>query len=132
MKQEGLPYGDRSMTFNSRLAQELAAWAETQPKGSAIHKGLFQAYFVDGTNLSEIEHLLGVVAKLGLPVGAAQDSLLRRDFREAVDADWQRSRDLGITSVPTFVLGTRGLVGAQPYDQLERLLLTGGIARRES
>ena len=40
-------------------------------------------------------------------------------LREAVDADWKRSRELGITGVPTFVLGGRGLVGAQPYAQLE-------------
>jgi hypothetical protein len=39
-----------------------------------------------------------------------------RSFRSAVDADWQRSASLGITSVPTFVLGEFALVGAQPYD----------------
>ena len=37
MAAEGLPYGDRSMTYNSRLSQELAAWAVTQPGGDAIH-----------------------------------------------------------------------------------------------
>ena len=31
MQAEGLPYGNRSMTYNSRLAQELGAWADTQP-----------------------------------------------------------------------------------------------------
>jgi len=35
MAEEGLPYGDRSMTFNSRLTQELAKWIETQqPNGN--------------------------------------------------------------------------------------------------
>ena len=51
MAKEGLPYGERMMTYNSRLAQELAIWAETQPGGDAIHNALFRAYFVDGTNI---------------------------------------------------------------------------------
>ena len=34
MAAEGLPYGDRTMTYNSRLAQELGKWADTQPGGT--------------------------------------------------------------------------------------------------
>ena len=37
MVAEGLPYGTRTHTYNSRLAQELAAWADTQPGGEAIN-----------------------------------------------------------------------------------------------
>jgi predicted DsbA family dithiol-disulfide isomerase len=53
MAAEGLPYGDRRMTYNSRLAQELGSWAETQPGGEAIHDALFKAYFVDGRNIGD-------------------------------------------------------------------------------
>ena len=53
-----------------------------------------------------------------------------RRYRAAVDSDWQRSRDLGITGVPTFVIGDQGLVGAQPYEQLEALVISAGASRR--
>ena len=33
MDAEGLPYGRRTHTYNSRLAQELGKWADTQPGG---------------------------------------------------------------------------------------------------
>ena len=36
MDAEGLPYGRRTHTYNSRLAQELGKWADTQPGGGAI------------------------------------------------------------------------------------------------
>ena len=130
MKEEGLPYGDRSMTYNSRLAQELAAWAETQKDGTAIHDALFRAYFVSNLNLADIDNLLVVAEQVGLSAEAAKGILLERRFRQAVDADWQRSRDFGIASVPTFVIGNRGLAGAQPYETLEELLLEFGVARR--
>ena len=44
MEQEGLPYENRSMTYNSRLAQELGAWADTQKDGNAVHNQIYQAY----------------------------------------------------------------------------------------
>lgn len=132
MAEEGLAYGTRTMTYNSRLAQELAKWAETQSGGEKIHDALFQAYFVDNVNLAKIENLVLIAAQIGLSANEAMDVLEKRRFRVAVDADWQRSRDLGITGVPTFVMGDQGLVGAQPYEQLEALLISAGAARRET
>ncbi len=130
MAQEDLPYGERTMTYNSRLAQELAAWAETQPGGDAIHNSLFRAYFVNDMNLADAENLIAAASAAGLSPEAAKEVLRQRTFRDAVDADWQRSRDLGISSVPTFVIGNRGLAGAQPYEQLESFLLESGVDRR--
>lgn len=130
MAEEGLPYGERTMTYNSRLAQELAAWAESQPGGAAIHDALFRAYFVDNHNLADIDNLVAVARSVGLSQGAAREVLDNRRFQSAVDQDWQRSRDLGITSVPTFVIGNRGVVGAQPYEQLEAFVLDVGVTRQ--
>ena len=53
-----------------------------------------------------------------------------RRFKEAVDADWQKSRQYGVTGVPTFVSGKHVVVGAQPYDVLEELVSTAGAVRR--
>ena len=56
---------------------------------------------------------------------AARDVLEQRSFSEAVDADdWEKSRQYGVTGVPTFVAGGYGVVGAQPYEALEQLLNT--------
>jgi len=131
MAEEGLPYtSGRSMTYNSRSAQELAKWAETKPGGDAIHNALYKAYFVDGLNIALTENLLQVVRQLGLPEDEAQEALSTGRFREAVDQDWRRCQELGVTAVPTFVVGDRGLVGAQPYEELERLVRQGGARKR--
>ena len=61
MEAEGLPYNDRSHTYNSRLAQELGTWADTQPGGEAIHLPIYQAYFVDNRNVGDPEVLLDIV-----------------------------------------------------------------------
>ena len=122
MAAEGLPYGERKMTFNSRLAQELAKWAESQAGGEAIHDALFRAYFVDGKNIGDPQVLAEIAKGLGLDEAQAREVLDKRTCKEAVDADWDKSRQYGVTGVPTFVLGDRGVVGAQPYEALEELV----------
>ena len=122
MDAEGLPYGERSMTYNSRIAQELGKWADTQPNGEAIHDALFRAYFVDARDISDPAVLLDIVKEVGLPADAAREVIEKRTFKDAVDADWKLSREYGITGVPTFVAGRYGVVGAQPYEALEALV----------
>jgi len=122
MDAEGLPYGERTMTYNSRLAQELGKWADTQPGGEALHDALFRAYFVEARDISQPAVLLNIVERLGLSVGDAREVLEKRTFETAVDADWKLSREYGITGVPTFVVGHYGVVGAQPYEALEALV----------
>jgi predicted DsbA family dithiol-disulfide isomerase len=122
MTAEGLPYGERTMTYNSRLAQELGKWADTQPGGEAIHDALFRAYFVEARDISRPEVLLEIAERVGLSAAGAREVLERRTFKEAVDADWALSRQYGITGVPTFVAGRYGVVGAQPYEALEALV----------
>lgn len=122
MEAEGLPYGTRTMTYNSRLAQELGAWAETQPGGKAIHDALFRAYFVDARNIGDPEVLIEIAQSVGLDAEKAREVIEQRTFKQAVDADWMKSQQYGVTGVPTFVVGHHGVVGAQPYEALEELL----------
>jgi len=126
MEAEGLPYGARTMTYNSRLAQELGAWADTQPGGEAIHDALFRAYFVDAKNIGDPEVLVEIAAAVGLPADAAREVIEKRTHKGAIDADWQKSHQYGVTGVPTFVIGRNGVVGAQPYEALEELVKRAG------
>ena len=126
MDAEGLPYGERTMTYNSRLAQELGKWADTQPGGEAIHDALFRAYFVEARDISQPAVLLDIVGRVGLSVDGAREALETRTFKAEVDADWELSRQYGVTGVPTFVVGRQGVVGAQPYEALEALVRKAG------
>jgi len=118
------------MTFNSRLAQELAKWGEEKEESEQLNIALYQAYFVDGRNVGDIEVLLSVVDQLGLPVEEARYILEERMMRQAVDADWQHALSIGVTSVPTFAVGLTGVVGAQPYETLAQLVEYAGATKK--
>jgi len=128
----GLLLGDRKKTFNSRLAQELAKWAEAKGKGNEFHETVFQAYFVDGKNIGKMEELVRIAKSIGLPEKEARTVLQLRTFRKAVDLDWLRAHELGVTAVPTFMIHNQSIVGAQPYEVLEQLLRAGNVKRRDS
>ena len=131
MDAEGLPYGKRTHSYNSRLAQELGTWADTQPGGAALHDALYRGYFVDARNIGDPEVLVDVVESVGLSGEAAREVIEKRTFSDAVDEDWRKSSQCGVTGVPTFVAGGYGVVGAQPYEALVRLLNQAGAAQRE-
>jgi len=123
MAAAGLAYSDqRTMTYNTRLAQELAAWADSQPGGDAIHNTLFRAYFVENRNIGQIEVLLDIAGSMGLDAAQARQVLEQRTQRAQVDKDWQYSHATGITGVPAFLAGNQVVVGCQPYEVLEKFI----------
>lgn len=126
-----LPFGDRQKTYNSRLAQELGLWAASKGQGDAFHMAAFKAYFVEGKNLAQNDVLLDLADTAGLASNEAAKVLANRTFRDAVDADWARSRKIGVTAVPTFLINQERLVGAQPYGMLERLVINNGIKKNQ-
>jgi predicted DsbA family dithiol-disulfide isomerase len=126
----GLPLGERTKTYNSRLAQELAKWAESKSKGDEYHRAIFGAYFVEGRNIGKVDELISIAKSLDLPDKEAKKVLELRTFKKAVDLDWSRCHALGVIAVPTFVLDHEKVVGFSPYEDLEHLLKTKNIRKR--
>jgi len=126
----GLPFGSRTITCNSRLAQELGLWAESCEKGAEFHMAAFRAYFAEGINLAKTENLLQLVKDVGLPPAEAEKVLTSRPFREAVDRDWEDASFKSITAVPTFIMNHHKLVGAQSYENLVQLVTENGVNKR--
>jgi len=129
-KELDLPFGKREKTFNSRMAQELGKFAEQEGKGDDFHHSVFRAYFSDGLNIGLPSTLADISAKVGLGSESVQEVLEKRLFKEAVDKDWTRSYQKGVTAVPTFMMNGMALAGAQPYEKLVQLIEAGGVKPR--
>jgi predicted DsbA family dithiol-disulfide isomerase len=126
----GLELGDAAMIYDTRLAQELAVWAERQEGGEGLHMALFRAYFVDTVNVGRVDELVRIAAGVGLDPGAARRTLETRACSDAVDAHWEDARQHGVTGVPTFVASGLMVVGAQPIEVMRMLVEKAGAQRR--
>ena len=122
MKNEGLPFNDRVYTFNSRLAQEIGVWAEKVDHSTSIHDNFFEAYFVHGLNIGLENVILEIVDKSGLDTDEAKKIIQNRLFSDEIDQHWKKSRNYGVTGVPTYVYNNQSIVGAQPLENLYEFL----------
>lgn len=122
MDELGLPHGKRERTYNSRLAQELAMWADTQEGGEQLHAMIYEAYFVHNRNIAEPDVLLNCIDQTSLDNKAAQQVLAERSFSSAVDNAWQRAHELQITGVPAFVAGGYMVSGFRPVVEMQHFL----------
>lgn len=125
-----MPYCERSKTFNTRLAQELGCWAEEKGYGDAFHNAAFKSYFVDHENMAKKKVLLGIVKNAGMDPEEAEMVLASRSHAQAVEKDWGMAERLGITVVPTFVIGENKLEGAREYRSLSRFVSEKGVAKK--
>ena len=126
MESEGLPFNERSHTYNTRLAQELAKAFDV------VRDPLYKAYFEYGRNIGDVEVLVNLARANGIAESDARKVLTERTHKDLVDADWEKARRYGITGVPSFVAGNRKVTGAQPYEVLEQLLLAAGAVYRDA
>lgn len=116
LEDEGLPYltdVDTARSWPTRRAQILAVWAQTQPQGDAIHDVLFHAYHVDQRNVGDTEVLVELAGRAGLDTAEARIALEDPRWADEVDRHWALAARIGVSSVPTFVAGGQGVVGAQ-------------------
>ena len=113
----GLPLARRTRIGNSRRAQELEKWAESLGKGDEFRGRTFHAYFAEGRDIAQLPVLEGIVGEAGLPADEVWDVLTLELFAPAVDNDWVRARQMGVTVVPFYLYGEKPLVGYRSYGE---------------
>ncbi|MEM9968172.1 MAG: DsbA family oxidoreductase [Pseudomonadota bacterium] len=102
-------------TPNTMNAHRLIHWAGVEGQQTAAVDALFHAYFVEARDIGDLEVLADIADGVGLDA-AVISRLLKSDVdREEISARDRHSRKMGVTSVPTFIVGNQHAVpGAQP------------------
>ena len=86
---------------------------------------LFQAYFLEGADLTDQAVLVELAVRAGLQAPAAQQCLSDQSIRQAVVDDERVARELGVQGVPFFVFNRKFAVsGAQEPAVLLRAIQT--------
>jgi predicted DsbA family dithiol-disulfide isomerase len=122
---------ERAIAANTYDAHRIVAWAARQGRQPAMVDALQRAHFTDGVDIGSRPALAAVAESIGLDRLSALAYLDSNAGSDAVEADLHEARELGITSVPTFVIDRRYAVqGAQEAAVLRQALEE--IARREA
>ena len=116
-------FADDGIMINSFDCHRLLTWAKAEGKQTDLKLALFTAHFADNKRLNDIEQLLAVVASVGLDVQRANEILQSDEYAQQVRDEQKRMHQMGISSVPTFIINQKYAInGGQPADVFKQAL----------
>ena len=121
---EGLEYRlDKARYGNTFDAHRLIQLAYERGLQDEVEERFFRAYFTEGEALGDTETLVRLVAEVGIDAEEARAVLAGNDYAEAVRADIQEAREIGIQGVPFFIIDEKyGISGAQSSELFKKAL----------
>jgi len=113
---EGLEFHlEGTLTGNTFDAHQLVHLADAHGLQDALVERFYRAYFTEQRSLFDADSVADLAAETGLDRDEAASTLQSGRYAEAVKADIEIARQLGVTGVPFFVINDRyGVSGAQP------------------
>ena len=110
-------------TPNTLNAHRLIHWAGIEGRQTAAVSALFKAYFVDARDIGDAEVLADVADGIEMDASVVTRLLATDEDMEDIRKRDAHSREMGINSVPTFIVGGRHAVpGAQPPELWKKVL----------
>ena len=107
---------------NSRLALYISEYARKEGKFDQFHVLVLDAFWKEGKDIGNLSLLLDLAESIELNkeeilVYIKSDEPAKK-LREALE----KLGGFGISGVPTFLIGDRIVVGAQPYEEFEKVI----------
>jgi predicted DsbA family dithiol-disulfide isomerase len=116
-------FAEDGIMINSFDCHRLLTWAKQEGKQTELKLALFDAHFTDNKRLNDSAQLLAVVEKVGLDVERASAILDSDEFSQQVRDEQTQMHQLGISSVPTFIINQKYAInGGQPADVFKQAL----------
>ena len=98
-------------TMNSNL---LIHWGQLENKANQIFENLFNAYFYDGIDLGNKNHLIKIAKKSGLTKKLSNKLFENKKDINSIQELENKYRRIGVTGIPTFILNNEYVIpGAQ-------------------
>jgi predicted DsbA family dithiol-disulfide isomerase len=118
----GLEMRQPSVLTNSLMALEATEYAKDEGKASEFSHAVYRAYFQDQQNIGDLEVVLDIARQVGLDPLLVQEHLQAGTYSERLKTAHQEARTLGVSGVPTFIVGPAQIVGAQSPDVFVHML----------
>ena len=110
-------------TPNTLNAHRLIHWAGIEGRQTAAVSALFKAYFVDARDIGDAEVLADIADGIEMDASVVTRLLATDEDMEGIRKRDAHSREMGINSVPTFIVGGRHAVpGAEPPELWKKVL----------
>jgi len=114
---------DNNKVTNTFDAHRLIQMAKTQSLSSELKEELLKQFFSQGKLISDRSVLLEAAAQVGLSRELVEQVLDSEEFAAQVREEEQMAAEIGIQSVPFFIIDEAyGMEGAQPVEHIKTML----------
>ncbi len=124
-KEENLDLKPHTRISNSKMALQLAEFAKENEKFDEYHDEVFKAYWMDVRDIGNPDILFDIIQKIGLDPNEARNFLEGGKAAQKMGEFLSEAKALGIDGVPTFLIGSKIVEGAQPYEVIKRAVNQG-------
>ncbi len=107
---------------NSRLSLEASEFAKIKGKFLEFHIGVYEAYFLEGRNIGDIEIVLDIGEKAGLHRSDLVECFNKRTMFDNIEANKKEAEDNIILGVPTFIFGNFPVHGNQSTQTMRHII----------
>ncbi|MDQ7071299.1 MAG: DsbA family oxidoreductase [Rhodobacterales bacterium] len=119
----GIDFAAIKRTPNTLDAHRLIYWAGVEGCQTAVVSALFKAYFVEGRDIGDVETLADIADGSGMDAAVVLRLLASDANLEETRAKDASAREMGVNSVPTFIVdGKHAVPGAQPAELWLRVM----------
>ncbi|MFC3210917.1 DsbA family oxidoreductase [Planomicrobium okeanokoites] len=117
-KESGLDYKmDTLILTNTFDAHRLTMFAKEHGLMAEMTERILHAYFTESKHIGDHETLADLAAEVGLDREAVKAMLASGDMADAVRADEEEGRQIGVNGVPFYLINKKyALTGAQPTE----------------
>ena len=114
--QDGITFKLSDKLPNSQLALFISEFAKKKGKFDEFHKLVFDKYWKEGKDIGDLSLLLDLAESIGLNKPEILNYIKSDEpVNKLKEASFELGR-CGINGVPTFFIGDRVVIGAQPYE----------------
>ena len=114
--EEGIAFAFERMprTPNTFASHRVVRFAAREGRQDEVVEALFRAVFVEGRDIGDFETLVDLGAGCGIEPVALAEHLAGAEDADLLRAEEERSRRMGVSGVPFFIIGGRyAVTGAQ-------------------
>jgi predicted DsbA family dithiol-disulfide isomerase len=116
---------------NTRRMLAIAEYARELGMLETIRNAAMHAHWREGKNLENEQDLRAIALRANLEPEAALQAMAAERYLQRVDAIREEASTIGVTGIPTLVVGQYGVVGCQPYEVIVQAVERAGARRRE-
>lgn len=111
-------------TPNTMDAHRLIHWAGIEGLQTPVASALFKGFFETGADISDHDQLADIADSAGMDAAMVRKLLGTDADKDVILEKDAAFREMGVTSVPTFIVGGRHAVpGAQPVELWQKVIL---------